>query len=278
MISVIIATYRKPDNLCMVLLALARQSVLPDEVLVADDGSPADLQEKLAPTAAQLPFRLVHVWQPDEGFRAARSRNNAIHVARSEMLAFLDQDTLPHRTWLETHSRNVSQRNVGIGYILRLTEQQSAGLNQDTVRSGSFESLHDASERKRLDGVQRKCAFYSLLRRFGRGIKGRPAFASGNASAWAADLARVNGFDEEYVGWGQEDDDLGWRLYLSGVQPRALVNKALVSHIAHPSRPASEWRNGPNIERYRRKRTSFVCAKGLRDHPHPDVRATVLRA
>ncbi len=277
MTSVIVSTYCKADPLGLVLLALARQSVLPDEVLIADDGSPAELRDKIAAMAAQLPFRLVHVWQADEGFRAARSRNNAIHSAKGDLLAFLDQDILPHRTWLETHCRHVTQGRAGIAYILRLTDAQSAGLNPGTIASGAFETLHDRSEMKLLDSVQRKAAFYCMLRRFGGGIKGRPAFASGNSSAWAADLRKVNGFDEEYVGWGQEDDDLGWRLYMAGILPVALANKALVSHIAHPSRPASEWRKGSNIERYRRKRTTFACAKGLSAHPHPDVRVTVLR-
>ena len=73
-ISVIIASYNEPGNVCLLLEALRRQTVVPDEVLVTDDGSDPPISEVLEEVASDVPFRLVHVWQPDEGFRAARSR------------------------------------------------------------------------------------------------------------------------------------------------------------------------------------------------------------
>ena len=86
-VSVILSTYCQPEQLRMVLLALLRQTVVPSEVIVADDGSPKDTLESLSAIAPELPFRLLHVRQPDEGFRAARSRNNAIHLASGDIIA-----------------------------------------------------------------------------------------------------------------------------------------------------------------------------------------------
>jgi len=259
----------------MVLLAIRRQTVLPAEVLVADDGSSGETREALSAIARSLPFRLVHVRQPHEDFRLARSRNNAIHNSGGDLIAFLDQDTLPHRNWLESYVAHLSPGRVCTGYVLRLGEDAARNLTAAVVDAGEFETWHGSSEFSRLDALQRKYSWYTLLRRLGLGIKGRPAIAFGNAAICRSDLVRVNGFDEEYIGWGQEDDDLGWRLYFAGVRPVPLVNRALVSHIWHPPR-RGDWKKGANIERYRKRRTSAQCAIGLKRHPHPDVAVTIL--
>jgi hypothetical protein len=57
-----------------------------------------------------------------------------------------------------------------------------------------------------------------------------------NASAWMTDLLRVNGFEEEFEGWGGEDVDLERRLRASGLRSRALRGEAAVFHLHHPSR------------------------------------------
>ncbi|MEI6807616.1 MAG: glycosyltransferase [bacterium] len=273
--TVIVSTYDAPESLCMVLIALRRQTVLPAEVLVADDGSPASTRDALSRISRELPFKLVHVHQPHAEFRLARSRNNAIFRATGQFIMFLDQDTLPHQTWLEQYLLHLQPGRVCTGYVLRLTEQDGARLNSAAVESGTFEQWHSPQDYSRLDSLQRKYRFYAACRRLGFGIKGRPAIAFGNAATSREDLIKVNGFDEEYIGWGQEDDDLGWRLYFAGVRPVPLVNRALVSHIHHPPRHGT-WQNGHNIERYRKPRTSAQCTAGLSAHPHQDVTVTVL--
>jgi GT2 family glycosyltransferase len=104
----------------------------------------------------------------------------------------------------------------------------------------------------------------------------RPSLSSGNACAWKADLVRVNGFDEAYEGWGQEDDDLGRRLYMAGVRPVPLLTEALATHLHHDPRHG-DWGEGANLARYRVRPASHRCERGLSDHPHPDV-SVVLRA
>lgn len=273
--SVVVTTCNAPDTLALVLLALARQETLPSEVIVADDGSDARTGECLETLASECAFRLVHVHQPDLGFRAARSRNNAIHVAREKFVAFLDQDTLPHRDWLGTHVSNVGPGCVGIGHVLDLSEAAMAGLAMpDAARRGTFETAHGDVEINELAALHRKYARYARLRRWGLGIPGKPKLRSSNFSAFREELMRVNGFDEEYVGWGQEDDDLGRRLYRAGTRPVVLVSDARVSHLPHPIRHPRKWKEGPNVARFSRKDLPVRCARGLDSHPHDDVRVT----
>jgi len=275
--TVIIAAYEWPENVRLVLHALSRQSVPPDEVVIADDGTEPPLSRRLADMVETLPFRVVHVWQPDEGFRAARSRNNAIHEARNDMLAFLDQDVLPHRNWLKTHRASAGPGRVCLARVLPLNERDSPRLCPEAITGGSFESWHDIFYVTKLARQQKKYLGYALMRRLGLPFKRtRPSLSSGNAAAWKSDLFKVNGFDEAYIGWGQEDDDLGRRLYMAGVRPVPLLTTALASHIHHPVRHP-EWREGPNLKRYRERLNNPRCELGLDDHPHPDVKVSVLK-
>jgi GT2 family glycosyltransferase len=121
---------------------------------------------------------------------------------------------------------------------------------------------------------QRKYRVYAWMRRLRSPFKPtRPSFSSGNASAWKADVVRVNGFDESYVGWGQEDDDLGRRLYMAGVRPVPILTTAFATHLHHPSRHG-DWDKGANLSRYRARPHSWRCDHGLSEHPHPDVTVT----
>ena len=53
-------------------------------------------------------------------------------------------------------------------------------------------------------------------------------------SFWKRDLAEVNGFDEQYMGWGREDSDIALRLLNAGVSKLKLKFAAIQYHIYHP--------------------------------------------
>ena len=55
---------------------------------------------------------------------------------------------------------------------------------------------------------------------------------------WRDDLVAVNGFDEDYTGWGiGEDSDLGTRLYHLGRARKFVYGRAIVYHLNHPQLP-----------------------------------------
>jgi hypothetical protein len=217
------------------------------------------------------------VWQPDEGFRLARSRNNALREVEGGLVAVLDQDMLPHREWLRVHADSVPPGCVGIGNSIDLPRESAAAISPDAAAAGAFESLRDPAELRRLARLQRRSALYAFLRGIGLGVRAKPKLRGNNMSAHLADLVAVNGFDEEYVGWGQEDDDLGRRLYFGGVRPVVLVNRAVAFHMGHAPRSAGPWRDGPNVGRFHRTDLPVRCARGM-DAPRPDVVVTRHRA
>ncbi len=68
------------------------QSVLPLEVLAADDGSRNDTKEMIESLAVTYPAPRKHVWQEDVGFRLAMIRNRAIAQAKGDYIINIDGD------------------------------------------------------------------------------------------------------------------------------------------------------------------------------------------
>src|SRR4051812_46269339 len=93
-LGVVVNTFNQPDYLVRVLESLRRQSLLPAEVFVADDGSGPETRQAFDAWACRQPFRCEHVWQEKVGFRRSRILNRTVAHARSEYIVFLDGDSV----------------------------------------------------------------------------------------------------------------------------------------------------------------------------------------
>jgi len=62
-VSVVLLTYNWPQALERMLEGLARQSQLPYEVIVADDGSTEETAALVQRMAASFPVPLRHIWR-----------------------------------------------------------------------------------------------------------------------------------------------------------------------------------------------------------------------
>lgn len=93
-VSTIIATYNRPKLLARTLDCLARQTLLPAEVLVVDDGSDLDTRDALSKWRERVrpEFELVYMRQKNQG--PAVARNNGMDASRGELIHFLDDDDL----------------------------------------------------------------------------------------------------------------------------------------------------------------------------------------
>ncbi len=103
LISVVVATYNRPDALAAVLRSLQKQNDRQFEVVVADDGSRDETAQVVQRTQAAFPVPVTHVWQEDTGFRLAAVRNRATARARGDYLIYLDGDCIVRRNFVRAH-------------------------------------------------------------------------------------------------------------------------------------------------------------------------------
>ena len=58
-------------------------------------------------------------------------------------------------------------------------------------------------------------------------------FRGCNVSFWRKDFIEINGYNEDYEGWGREDSDLVIRMGNKGVKSKRLRYAGIVFHIHH---------------------------------------------
>ena len=103
LISVVVATYNRPDALAAVLRSLAKQDDQSFEIVVADDGSGPETAVVTEQAQSATQMRVSHVWQQDLGFRLAAARNRATANARGDILIYLDGDCIVGRHFVRAH-------------------------------------------------------------------------------------------------------------------------------------------------------------------------------
>lgn len=240
-LSVIVTTYERPDALDRVLESLARQRRVPEEVIVADDGSKPSTAECIARWQRFFPCPLRHVWQPDEGFRAAAARNRALAIAQGDYIVFMDGDCIAPADFLANHLRLAEMGRFVAGNRILLSESFTRRVLASRI---DLTKWHFGSwVLARLRGsVNRLLPFLRLPD--GSLRKRRPHEWRGaktcNLGAWRADLLAVNGFDERYTGWGHEDADLAVRLIRAGVLRKDGRFGTGVLHLWHPQNDRSQ--------------------------------------
>ncbi len=225
-ISLIITTYNRPDALLTVLKSVEGQKKLPDEVIIADDGSNEATRILIEDFSSKSKLKIIHSFQEDIGFRVARSRNRAISKANSEYIVMIDGDMILHKNFIYDHLRN-SQ----IGYFV----QGSRVLLTDKRTKDILESFKPISHFLESGLTNRKNAIhsdflskiFSVKKNLLRGIK------TCNVAFFKVDCISVNGFNNEFEGWGKEDSEFFVRMMNKGINRKTLRFNAIQYHLWH---------------------------------------------
>ena len=238
LISVVVATYNRPDALAAVLRSLAKQDDRQFEIVVADDGSRPDTGDVVKRAQATLPVPLSHVWQEDTGFRLAAVRNRATARARGEYLIYLDGDCIVRRHFVRSHRDLAEPGWCLTGGRVLLSEAFTRAVLADGIAIEDW-SVAGAAIAAAQGKVNRAISLPRLplgsLRKLG--ARRWQRLRGCNFSAFRADIERVNGFDECFQGWGFEDSDFAARLIESGVR---LKNGRLATNVYHLWHPEND--------------------------------------
>ncbi len=271
-VSVIVTTYNRSDYLRLSLASIEMQTVRPLEVIIADDGSDPEHAQVIEELISRSSLRVVHVRQPHHGFRAAANRNNAARRAAGEHLFFTDGDAVLLPDVLERHCAAARPRRWVSGFCVRLTPEETAGVTEARIRAGGLEELWPGPRDPRVQSLVDDAAKFRRRARRSWFWRREPRMRRFRLITMQASMPRaafeaVNGFDEEFRGWGDEDLDLGLRLQIAGLRACTVLDTGRVLHLYHEALP----RGADNRARYARpRRGRSICAQGLR-RSEPDA-------
>ena len=274
-IALLVSTFERPEHLRRCLLSIALQDTnCRFEVVVTDDGSGDGTRDLVSEFAPAVDFPVRFTSHAHNGFRLAQCRNEGVQASSAPYLLFLDGDCVLPPDHVSCHLA-VRRRHTAIaGDCCRLDQTASEAVDDQVIRLSSFIHLASRSELARLAKQHRKACWYELIRH-----RTKPKLVGNNIGVWRSDYEKVNGYDEQFVGWGCEDDDLGMRLKRSRVRIRSILNRTFTYHLWHepvPSNP-DQWREGENVQYLLRKRRLTRCRHGLVQRKPNDLLVRVVR-
>ena len=225
-IALLISTYNWCESLELVLKSILVQNVLPDEILIADDGSDKKTQLLIEDFQKISLVPIKHIWQEDKGFRKSKILNKAIANTTADYIIQIDGDCIVHPNFIADHTR-FSEKGVYLyGSRVNILPEFVSGVLDNKIITFNFFSKEIKNKTRSLH-----IPFFSIFYKSYFGISEK--FRGCNVSFWREDFLSVNGYNEDFEGWGREDSDLAIRLGNSGVKAKRLRYAGILYHIYH---------------------------------------------
>jgi GT2 family glycosyltransferase len=265
-ISLIISVYKDVESLATILEALRFQTHRDFEIVISEDGEWPAMKQFLQ--GYEHPNPILHLTQPDVGWRKNQALNNAIRKSTGDYLIFIDGDCIPHHKFIENHVKFAADKVIVAGRRVKLGPAYAQLFKTE---------IHDLLklERKVVWEFRKmkkdKAQFYEegvyvepdsiagkLLRtRKFRTMKGC------NMSFFKKEIMAINGFDEDYqlpaIG---EDIDLIWRFKGIGFQFVSVKNFAVQYHLHHKENWTDNTFN-ENLMFEKMQKMEYVCRNGI---------------
>ena len=281
-ISVIVPIYNRLEHFRALFICLLRQNRQIDELIITDDGSSQQILDYIADLIPKASFKIKHIYQEDKGFRKTRALNNGVINSEGELLVFCDQDLIFGEECIEYMEKNIKKGCFLLCRPISVNEKEKNTILEKIESSNKYEDLlkplptHYLVSVNKTLRTDRKRRILNILKLSKRGIK----LVGMSYAVMKSDYLKVNGYDENYNGWGEEDDDFGNRLYVAGIKGKELKTPNMQIHLWHYSDPTKK--HSMNEEYYyKRKKEIFsnkeyFCKNGCSEIRN-DIRITILK-
>jgi len=260
-VALIISTYNWPQALNQTLRSFANQTILPNEVLIADDGSDERTVNLIQEFQTIHPtLNIKHVWHEDNGFRLAAIRNKAIRMAQSDYIIQIDGDIIMDKNFIADHLSIKA-----IGYFVTGSRLLLGKKITEVLLESEKVNIADLRWKGKNFFNTLRIPFLMRLLQNTYKTKGKHLdYVKGcNMAFWKSDLYLVNGYDESFIGWGREDSDICIRLINAGVKKKFIKFCAVQYHLHHPLASRDQFEaNDILIEQNKLQQISF-CKHGL---------------
>ena len=230
--SLIAPTYNWTDALELLLISVLRQTLLPNEVIIADDGSNDETRKMIEEFQEKFPIPLVHVWHEDNKNQKPKIMNKAIAVSKNEYIIEIDGDIIMNRNFIEDHLKFAEKGMYLFGSRVNIQEKELSKIFRNKKVSFNFFSI----------GIKKRfrTLHLPLLMKFAKIVDRRSSKLRGcNMSFWKEDFIKVNGFNEDLQGWGLDDSELIERFHNINLRGKRLKFAGIAYHIYHKEQDKS---------------------------------------
>ena len=231
------------------------------EIVVTDDGSKDETLDVVREFALTVAFPVRFTTHHHTQFHLARCRNEGVRASSSPYLIFLDGDLLVPNNFVQLHLCHRRPRTTFVGDSCWLDRAISERIGPESIRSCTVVDWTTRNEQRRLRWKAIRAMIYGTLH-----LRNRPRLKGGNVAVWREDYERVNGYDEDFVGWGLEDTDFQRRLQQHGVRFKSSIGWTRTYHLWHPRDPSfvPRARATNNESLLRQTSRPSQCKNGLR--------------
>jgi glycosyltransferase involved in cell wall biosynthesis len=266
-VSLIISVYKDVLSLQTVLEGLKFQHHKKYEIVVSEDGESEEMRNFLKGYSHEN--AIVHLTQPDVGWRKNQALNRAIRSCSGDYLIFIDGDCVLHHEFIRNHVRFSGKKKILAGKRVKLGPQFSTLFKEQIHDLPALERRVEKEKRAmRKDGAKfYEEAFYvnpDGFLSFIPKIRKMHQLKGCNMSCYREDIEAINGFDEDYllpaIG---EDIDLTWRFKGLGFSMVSMRNLAVQYHLYHRENWTDQSENLQLMEKKMGLR-QYVCLNGLR--------------
>lgn len=241
--TIIISVYKDTKSLDLILESLSRQTILPNEVLISEDGDSKEMEEFVKVAKEKYKnLDITHLSQVDDGWRKNIALNRAIMASKYEYLIFIDGDCIPYSKFIEGHISVATNGVVQCGKRMELGLKFTNKLKNCSIEvleiEKNFLSLIPQlikDDTKHLeDGLQLSKNNLILKLIYKRKVR---HIIGCNFSCYKNDFLKINGFNEDFINPSEgEDVDPSWRFRAVGVELKSIRLIANVAHLYHEKR------------------------------------------
>ncbi len=228
-VTVLIATYNWKEALALCVRSIFEQTVRPDEIVIADDGSREDTRMMIEELRGETDIPVVHVWQEDKGFRKTEILNKAILQVSGAYVIQIDGDVVLDRHFIADHLELSEKGYFVCGSRVGVNEYQTECFMRTNGKYRPY--FFQLTFMYMLNSFRSRVIRKYLEKRYSpKDIK---RLRGCNMAFWKEDLLKVNGYNECLTMWGKEDKEIACRLMFAGVKKKFLKAGGVEYHLYH---------------------------------------------
>jgi len=236
-VSVFVPIYKDIQALKLILDALQHQTYKNFDVIITEDDNSEEVKSFLQ--SYKVSFTIKHVSHADKGNRKAIIMNKALVEVSSEYIIFIDGDTIPFSTFVESHLQLAEYKTILCGRRVNIGDRVSQDLREGLITAYDIEKnylmkyffLRKDNIRHYEQGIRfhPKSLIFKILSKYDNNAH----IVGSNFSCFKEDMFSINGFDEDIVGGSKDDVDLEWRFVMSGCKLKSAKFCANLFHLNH---------------------------------------------